>query len=239
MSRQIPILVACNLDCASSTVPVTGVLETYMEAVEAGGGLPFVVPASTDEARLNAYLDMAGGLMMPGGIDVWPMLYGQGADQNIGRLDPRLDEYQGELIRLARKRSMPIFGICRGIQIINVALGGTLIQHIPSAPSHVSHRQTMDGKWAFHTVTAVPGSFIADVFGTKFAVNSFHHQALDRVADGFRVTAVSQDGVIEAIESDDGQTIAVQWHPERMIWSQPDELELFRRFVAASARYLE
>ncbi len=230
---------ACNLDSINGVTPITGLLETYPEALLAGGGMPFIVPASADEALLDAYLDMAGGLFVPGGIDVDPLLYGQGPDVNIGRVDPGLDRYQIALVRLARRRGMPIFGVCRGIQVINVAFGGTLTQHIPSVPATFSHRQTMPGKWPSHKALAAEGSLIADVFGAEFYVNSFHHQAVGAPAPGFRVTAKSPDGIIEAMESEQGWIVGVQWHPERMIHDFPADLELFRRFAAASAEYLE
>ncbi|MBQ8090113.1 MAG: gamma-glutamyl-gamma-aminobutyrate hydrolase family protein, partial [Pyramidobacter sp.] len=136
MTEKPRIAVACNLDTANpGSVPIVGLLETYTDALLAGGGVPFVLPATEDEALLGEYLDMAGGLFLPGGIDVDPLIYGEGPDQNIGRLDPRLDHYQIALARTARARSMPIFGVCRGVQVMNVAFGGTLIQHLPNNKS--------------------------------------------------------------------------------------------------------
>ncbi len=242
MTKRTVIAVACNLDPASNGVPITGLLETYPEALAAGGGMPFIVPASTDEELLSDYLDMAGGLFLPGGIDVDPLLFGQGPNANIGRVDPSLDLYQIALVRLARKRKMPILGVCRGIQVMNVAFGGTLIQHIPDVPSTFSHRQTMNGRWPSHSVEAEDGSLIEKIFGSEFRVNSFHHQAVDSPAPGFRATAWSSDGIVEAIEgteSGNGWIVGVQWHPERMIHHFPEELELFKRFAAAAAEYLK
>ncbi len=242
MTKRTAIAVACNLDPAGSGVPITGLLETYPEALVAGGGMPFIIPASTDEDLLNDYLDMACGLFLPGGIDVDPLLFGQGPNVNIGRVDPLLDLYQIFLTRLARKRKMPILGVCRGIQLINVAFGGTLIQHIPDMPSTFSHRQTMNGRWPSHTVRAEDGSLIAEIYGSEFLVNSFHHQAVDSIAPGFRATARSSDGIVEAIESmerDSEWIIGVQWHPERMIQDLLFDLELFKRFTAAASEYLK
>ncbi|MBP3836999.1 MAG: gamma-glutamyl-gamma-aminobutyrate hydrolase family protein, partial [Pyramidobacter sp.] len=131
MTDRPKIAVACNLDTAQGgAVPIVGLLETYTDAVLEGGAVPFVLPATTDETLLNAYLDMADGVLMPGGIDIDPLIYNEGPDLNIGRLNPLLDHYQIALIRLARARSMPIFGICRGVQVMNVAFGGTLVQHL-------------------------------------------------------------------------------------------------------------
>ena len=239
MTDRPKIAVACNLDTAQGgAVPIVGLLETYTDAVLEGGAVPFVLPATTDETLLNAYLDMADGVLMPGGIDIDPLIYNEGPDLNIGRLNPLLDHYQIALIRLARARSMPIFGIFRGVQVMNVAFGGTLVQHLANDKRTFNHRQTMHGKWPSHKAAATPGSVVARVFGLDFAVNSFHHQAVGAVAPGFAVTAASPDGVVEAIEAQSGAfCVGVQWHPERLIHSLPANLELFRTFTAAAAEY--
>lgn len=239
MTEKARIAVACNLDTANpGAVPIVGLLETYTDAMIAGGGVPSVLPATEDEALLGAYLDMAGGLLMPGGIDIDPLIYGEGPDLNIGRLDPKLDHYQIALIKAARSRNMPIFGICRGVQVMNVAFGGTLIQHLANDKTTFNHRQTMHGRFPSHAASAEAGSVVGRVFGRDFTINSFHHQAVGQVAPGFAVTARSADGVIEAIEAQDGAfCVGVQWHPERMIHSQPANLELFRVFAAASLEY--
>lgn len=237
MSERTPIAIACNLDCPGTT-PIAGVYNSYTGALIEAGGAPFIVPDSADEALLSQYLDMADGLFIPGGIDIWPMLFGQGPDVEAGKLDPSLDLYQIALIKLARARRMPVFGVCRGIQIMNVAFGGTLIQHLGSDPAKFGHRQTMPGRWPSHEVTAGKGSLIASLFGEKFAVNSFHHEALDAVAPGFKATAWAPDGVIEAFEAEDGSfCVGVQWHPERMIHDSPASLNLFQRFLKESAEY--
>ena len=239
MTERARIAVACNLDTANpGAVPIVGVLETYTDALLAADCVPFVLPATEDEARLGAYLDVSGGVLMPGGIDVDPLIYGEGPDLNIGRLDPKLDHYQIALIKAARARNMPIFGICRGIQVMNVAFGGTLIQHLPNDKSTFNHRQTMHGRFPSHRATAETGSLIESLFGRDFTVNSFHHQAVGSVAPGFAVTARSADGVIEALEAKSGAFCAgVQWHPERMTHSAPANLELFRAFAAAALEY--
>lgn len=236
MTGKAKIAVACNLDSAApGAVPIVGLLETYTDALLTGGGVPFVLPASGDEALLEEYLDMAGGLFLPGGIDIDPLIFGEGPDLNIGRLNPALDRYQISLARLARSRGMPILGVCRGIQLMNVAFGGTLIQHLANDKSTFNHHQTMHGRWPSHRATASPGSLVERVFGREFTVNSFHHQAVAKVAQGFSVTAVSPDGVIEAIEARDERfCVGVQWHPERMILSQAPNLELFKVFTAAA-----
>ena len=239
MTEKARVAVACNLDTANpGSVPIVGLLETYTDALLEGGCVPFVLPATEDEALLGAYLDMAGGVLMPGGIDVDPLIYGEGPDLNIGRLNPLLDHYQIALTKAARSRNMPIFGICRGVQVMTVAFGGTLIQHLPNDKTTFNHRQTMHGRFPSHPASAEAGSVVGRIFGRDFTVNSFHHQAVGRVAPGFAVTARSSDGVIEAIEAEDGAfCVGVQWHPERLIHSLPANLELFRAFAAAALEY--
>ncbi len=239
MTSKPRIAVACNRDPASpGAVPVAGVLETYADALIEGGSVPFLLPATDDAALLSDYLDMADGLFMPGGIDVDPLVFGEGPDANIGRLDPGLDRFQIALIRLARTRGTPILGVCRGVQVMNVAFGGTLFQHLGNREATFNHRQTMHGRWPSHKARAVPGSLIERVFGRDFAVNSFHHQAAARVAPGFAVTALSPDGVVEALEARNGPfCVGVQWHPERMIHSLPETLKIFKVFAAAAGDF--
>lgn len=239
MAQHVPIAIACNQDCPGKT-PITGVYETYPQAVAAGGGLPVILSETEMQECLDRYLDMVGGLLVPGGIDVSPLLYGRSPDVNLGELDPALDNYQIALIRRAHGRGMPILGICRGLQVLTVALGGTLIQHLPADARRIGHLQKMPGRWPSHHAAAEKGSLIEELFGREFAVNSFHHQAVEMPAPGFKVTAKAPDGVIEAVEAEDGPwTVGVQWHPERMIHDDPAALNLFRRFVKEASAYLD
>lgn len=237
MTQQVPIAIACNQDCPGKT-PITGVFESYPQAITAAGGLPVIIPETEDEKALESYLDMAGGLLVPGGIDVYPLLYGRSPDKHLGELDPALDRYQIELVRRAHARDIPVFGICRGIQVIAVAFGGTLIQHLPNDPKVIGHHQSMPGKWPYHMATSLKGSLVEQLLGAEFPVNSFHHQAVENPPKGFRVTATAPDGVIEAIESESQPwVVAVQWHPERMVYDFPAQMALMKKFVEVSAKY--
>ncbi len=239
MTQHVPIAIACNQDCPGKT-PITGVFETYPLAVAAGGGLPVILPETEKEESLDGYLDMVGGLLVPGGIDVYPLLYGRSPDVNLGELNPALDHYQIALILRAHGRGMPILGICRGLQALTVAFGGTLVQHLPADSRNIGHLQKMHGRWPSHQVTAEEGSLLGELFGRNFAVNSFHHQAVEMPAPGFKVTVKAPDGVIEAVEAEEGPwTVGVQWHPERMIHDYPAALNLFKRFVEEASAYLE
>ena len=233
MSRKPRIAVACNMDTPGPRT-ICGVISRYMEALLAAGGAPFIVPMTSDKGLLNEYLDVADGVFVPGGIDVCPNLYGESPDPNLGRTDVELDEFQLSLIRLAHERFMPICGVCRGVQVMNVAFGGTLVQHVGNIPGAISHRQqNTDGDRPYHKLRAEENSFIAEVFGVDFGVNSFHHQAAKAVAPGFRITSHAPDGIIESLERIDNEhwEVGVQWHPERMIYKETENLELFKRFV--------
>jgi putative glutamine amidotransferase len=237
MTHFVPIAIACNQDCPDK-MPITGVFENYPQAVAAAGGLPVIIPETEDEKALDSYLDMAGGLLIPGGIDVDPLLYGRSPDEHLGTLDPALDHFQLALVRRAHKRGMPVFGICRGIQVIAVAFGGTLIQHLPNDPGVIGHHQKMHGRWPSHMVRAEKDSLIEQLFGAEFPVNSFHHQAVENPPQGFRVTAKAPDGVIEAIESENlPWTMAVQWHPEFLVKDFPAQMKLVKKFIEVSAEY--
>ena len=232
------IAVTCNMDTPGLRT-ISGVISRYMEALVAAGGAPFIVPMTSDKELISQYLDVADGVFIPGGVDVCPLMYGESPDPNLGRADAYLDDFQLSLVREAHERRIPIFGVCRGVQLMNVAFGGTLIQHIGNIPGTIGHRQqNTDGDRPYHMLKAEENSFISSVFGLDFGVNSFHHQAVKSVAPGFRITSHAPDGIIESMEriNDDLWEVGVQWHPERMIYRVPENLELFKRFIAESRK---
>ena len=234
MDRKPRIAVACNMDKPAERV-ISGVIAAYMDALIEAGGAPFIVPMTQDRALLEEYLDISDGLFIPGGIDVCPLVYGEEPIRALGRANVELDRFQLKLLGIARSRKLPVLGVCRGIQVMNVEAGGTLIQDVSTGLGH--RQKNLDGSHAYHSLTAERGSRIARIFGTRFGVNSFHHQAVKDLASGYRVTARAADGLIEAMESTDGSyAVGVQWHPERMIHKEPDNLELFRDFVLECAK---
>lgn len=155
------------------------------------------------------------GLLLPGGGDVDPALYGQ---ENRGSRNPdrALDERELAVLRSFFAAGKPVLGICRGQQMLNAAFGGTLIQHLSTATTHQWEETTGD---KVHEIFALEGSFLRTLYGERFSVNSAHHQAVDRLAEGFRATAWAEDGVTEAIEWPERRIWAVQFHPERMAFS--------------------
>ncbi len=210
----------------------------YPEAVHQAGGLPLLIPAVTDEETLNAYLDQVDGLLLSGGDDVDPQCYGEDQIWQCGEIIPLRDQYELALTRLAMRRNLPVLGICRGVQLLNVALGGTLYQDLQSQrPDSICHGQKQKSMYASHRVSVREGSRLYGIYQTEeMMVNSHHHQAVKGLGDGLVAASMATDGVIEAIELPDHPfCIGVQWHPERMIVRAENALQkrLFTAFVDA------
>ena len=191
-----------------------GCRRTYAQAIFAAGGVPFVLPATTNAAEIARMLNRIDVLVLCGGEDVEPARYGATPSPALGAVNVLRDAWEYALIDEAVKRRLPIVGTCRGLQIVNVYFGGTLWQDLPSEmKSDVCHR---DKKFVKHPISIVPGSRLSGLLGgaTNAVVNSSHHQAVKDLAPGFRITARASDGVVEAIESDTLPIAAVQFHPE-------------------------
>jgi len=198
----------------STSVPLT-----YVESVIREGGVPMVLPITHDHELLNRMLDNIDALILTGGEDVDPLKwYGEEPLPALGGIAPERDSFDVALARLAVLRGLPLLGICRGHQVINVAFGGTLYQDIPSQVkgSQVKHRQSAPGNYGTHSIRIEENSLLFKQIGTQsIAVNSFHHEAVKDVAPGFKVTATSVDGIVEAMEKiGSDQVYSVQFHPE-------------------------
>jgi len=200
---------------------------TYLRAIEEAGGLPVVLPPLGDPAT---YLDRLDGVCLSGGPDLDPDAYGAAyRHPELGPTEPDLDAFELALARAADERGLPLLGICRGAQALNVAHGGTLHQHVPG------HRQTEPATATTHSVHVEPGSRLATVVGTAvLRVNSFHHQAVERLGRGLQAVAHAADGTIEAIEARGARfMVGVQWHVEGLV-AQPRHGALFEALVAAA-----
>jgi putative glutamine amidotransferase len=194
----------------------------YRRAVEAAGGEPVELTPATQA------LPDVDGLLLPGGWDVDPAFYGESKDEKIGPIDRELDETELSLFGQAHDQEIPVLGICRGQQVINVAMGGSLVQHVEDHDVRMHGRRHLA-----HNIEIDPSSELGLAAGEhKIRVNSLHHQAIRRVAPGLHQTAPGDDGTVEGVESDDGLIVAVQCHPEDLTTDLPWARSLFERFVA-------
>ncbi|MDD3164333.1 MAG: gamma-glutamyl-gamma-aminobutyrate hydrolase family protein [Oscillospiraceae bacterium] len=207
----------------------------YIDAIIAAGGTPILIPADADAARAAEYLPLLDGLLLPGGEDVTPTLYGQEPTAQVSYTLADKDQMELALVRLAAAQQKPIFGICRGMQLLNVCFGGDLYQDLPTQyDAAICHAQDMAIRSALtHRVRLAPDSLISQLLGSEpLMVNSFHHQAVKTVAAPFTVTATAADGVVEAMESAARGIYAVQWHPEELVADHPRFRPLFSHLVA-------
>jgi putative glutamine amidotransferase len=206
----------------------------YLRAVERAGGLPVVLPPLELE-RISPLLDRLSAVLLSGGPDLDPVAYGRAAHPELGDTEPQLDAFEVQLAREADARGLPILGICRGAQALNVARGGTLHQHLPDVTDgSIVHRQRRPGTEVTHEVRISPRSGLAAVLGSRrVAVNSFHHQSVDRLGSRLRAVAWADDGVIEGVEGwGKSLLLGVQWHAETLV-DDPAQLALFQRLVTA------
>ena len=219
-------------------------LTNYLAAAAAAGMEPVVVSVRSPEAEQTGFVEIqrfreadCDGLLLPGGGDVNPARYGQ-INQGSFLISDALDELQLELLERFVRCEKPVFGICRGAQLINVFFGGTLIQHLPTAFRHARNAEEPD---KVHGAEAEKGSWIAELYGTAFAHNSAHHQAVDRLGEGLAVSSrCAEDGVVEALRHRSLPVYGVQWHPERMCLAHRrddtvDGLSVFRFFCDVCA----
>jgi len=209
----------------------------YLNAIEAAGALPVVIPPMPLEV-IDGLLERFSGVCLSGGPDVHPSGYGEPEHPQLGPTWPDLDRFELALAARADACGLPVLAVCRGAQLLNVARGGTLVQHLPERTGSGRHRQQQPGEEVTHRVRLDPKGMLASVVGMEaLEVNSFHHQAVDRLGDGLRAIAWSDDGVVEALQADDRDfLLGVQWHVESLV-GHPEHAAIFRAFVdAARAR---
>ena len=205
----------------------------YVDAVIKAGGVPLIIPFTTDKEVIINQAQVIDGLIISGGHDVSPYNYGQEPSPLLGETFPERDTYEMLLLEESKKRNLPILGICRGSQIINVAGGGTLYQDLSLIPGNVlKHNQVSKPTLKTHKIQIEENSIISEIFGKETMVNSFHHQALDKVADDFKVVARASDGIVEAIQHKTYKfLVGVQWHPEMLAVECDEARELFKRLI--------
>ena len=225
---------------------------TYVNSVRMAGGIPLVIPVTSDDAQIEGILSAIDGLLMTGGEDFDPLKwFGEEPIRGLGEVVPARDEFDVKLVRAAVAKGIPVLGICRGEQLLAVAFGGSLWQDIPSQvkDSYIKHRQSpTTGTVGTHSIAIEKGSLLAKILGKeKAVVNTFHHQAIKDVPKGFKVVATAPDGIIEAVErngrlaadfADGGAMIlGVQFHPEVITnGGNPEFLPIFQKLVEEAGR---
>ncbi len=236
---MIGIPAASYIDHEYSATPTYRFNGLYPAALAACGALPLIIPLDLPEEVLRGIFERLDGLCLAGGVDVDPAEYGEAPRSDLGAVDAPRDQTELTLARWALEQNLPVLGICRGIQLLNVAAGGTLYQHIPAqvpgAGRHDHRLQERSWETPTHDVHVEPESRLATMVGTAtLGTNSFHHQAVKDVAPEFKITARAEDGVVEAIEHPAKPfAVAVQWHPEGMFRSDTYARRIFEAFVAA------
>ncbi len=243
--RPLPVI---GINC-SSNWPKTEVLNparalqnslpfAYVRAVELAGGLPMLLPLVGKRQLIAQLVDEIDGLLLSGGVDVDPHHFGQSPHPKLGRQDVDKDRFESVLIPLAlKKKRLPILGICRGIQALNVFCGGTLHQDVSLAGDSVlKHQQETDQSVPTHTLLIEPGTRLHRIFGKRrLRANSYHHQVVDKVAPGWVVSARTEDGLIEGIEKPGKRfLVGFQPHPELLVEDYPEFRKLFRALVDAA-----
>jgi len=231
--RQKPII-GLTLDAESpggySTMPWYALRANYCEAITAAGGVPLPLPhGSADD-----YIGLIDGLVVTGGgFDIDPSLYGESTQHSTVTTKPQRTAFEWDILKKAHEQNKAILGICGGMQLLNVVLGGSLIQHIPAeVTGHINHQQTNHPSEAGHTITVTEGSFLHKIVGQKtMDVNTAHHQAVKAVGNTLTINAKTDDGVIEGIEDPHHKfCLGVQWHPEYHV--SPADKQIFQAFIA-------
>lgn len=207
----------------------------YIEAIHMVGGIPIVIPECRDTDMVHSYLERIDGLIISGGVDVSPYLYGENPLKEVNYFSVERDNFEIALVKGAIEKKIPVFGICRGIQIINVALGGTLYQDITSQiGSPLGHNPVeMPVDRLYHNIDVEKGTILRSLFNKEsFLVNSFHHQAIREFGTDLFPSAFSEDGIIEAIEMKGNKFVyGVQWHPEDLVKTYPEFRALFKHLI--------
>lgn len=213
----------------------------YKKGVELVGGELLIISRETSLDDVDSIVDRLDAMLFPGGVDVEPARYGAEREPACGRSDLVLDALEMKLLAACMRRKLPILGICRGCQTINVGLGGTLIQDIPTRFGTV-HQMKKDAPSAFdHDVRIVPGTMMYEIMGGDLSVDSYHHQCVDRLADGLVASAYAPEGFIEAFElpkDGDQFLMAVQWHPEVTLDDDMFSIRIFERFRDGIEAYM-
>jgi len=216
----------------SKNVALHLIQHDYIRFVESSGGVPIMLPVINDSVGIDGLVDKLDGLIITGGVDIDPGLYGE-QNTNSQGINRERDDFEIQLIKSARERQLPILCICRGIQVLNIAFGGSLYQDIPtSIKGALKHTRIPNDPETFHMTSLIGKSFLNEIFNNEeIQVNSSHHQSIRDTGDGLEVVSKAPDGVVEAVQCfSDRCTVGVQWHPERL-HDNPEQVKLGKWFV--------
>ncbi|MBQ9784958.1 MAG: gamma-glutamyl-gamma-aminobutyrate hydrolase family protein [Clostridia bacterium] len=212
----------------------TRVQNPYIHAIEKSGGIPVLFPYVGESETIEHLVDICDGFFFTGGADIDPRRYGEEARESIGEIQTHRDEFEFHVFQRVIKTSKPILAICRGAQLVNVALGGTLYQDIPSeVETNISHRQSEPKFSPSHDVRILVDTPLYEMMRTEqIKANSFHHQAIKTLGKGLAIMAVANDGIVEAVYSLGKQYVcAYQWHPERLFETDKQNRIIFEEFI--------
>ncbi len=206
----------------------------YISAVEDAGAVPFIIPVSNDLEKTKKLIDLCDGLLFPGGEDIDPGYYGENPHKNLGEIRPEVDKFLFHSLLYALEQRKPALGICKGMQMMVVATGGSLYQDIYSQREEETFLHCQSGRrtYGVHQVQIDKDSHLFQILETgQIATNSMHHQSVRTLGKGLRLSAHTEDGIVEAVESLDGRLIGVQWHPEEMVPESGAMKRLFKNLV--------
>lgn len=213
----------------------------YVTAVEDSGGIP-VLLCPTNETTVFRFINLIDGLLISGGgFDIDPKYYGEESHPGLGKTIPDRSDFEIQLLKGAVEKKVPVLGICGGHQLINVYFGGTLYQDIPSqCKGAINHKQPTPSDNSYHSIKIYPSTKLSKITGTdSTAVNSTHHQSIKEIGNGLKVSAVAEDGMIEAIEFDgDDFIVGVQWHPERLYAKEYSSRKIFEEFIKRAKKII-
>lgn len=235
MTSPLIGLTASRYTIPNFTYPAIGSPESYVQAVRNNGGIPLIIPLGLSESDLAVIFAKVDGLVFPGGGDIEPTLFTKETHEKVYGINPERDNLELTLARWAGERDKPFLGVCRGVQVMNVAFGGTLILDIPSQQKGALTHRNDDWKLLAHEVKVNEDTRLAEILGSPIVrVNSLHHQSIKEVAPSLIATAVAPDGVIEALELPTHRFgVGVQWHPEALQEQAPMR-NLFKALVEAA-----
>ncbi|MDO4912812.1 MAG: gamma-glutamyl-gamma-aminobutyrate hydrolase family protein [Lactobacillus sp.] len=233
-----PIIGISGSELIDQSAPFPGyrrsyVNEDYVDSVVQNGGVPFIIPFIEDDDVIREQMEHVDALILSGGHDVDPALYGEEPEQKLGEIWPARDHFDGKLLEFAEEKKIPVLGVCRGLQLINVLHGGSLYQDLSyRSEKTLKHSQNHTPSLPTHGVKIEKDSKLYDIYGkSELRVNSFHHQLIKKVAPDLKAVATASDGVVEGVESEDGLVMGVQWHPEMLHRSVDLQNNIFKNLI--------